>query len=46
MAMGVAPERNSLMCSGLSAETTENIINSGAPTTRRLFAFKWRLFAS
>ncbi len=45
-AMGVAPERNALMCSGLSAETTDTIINSRAPSTRRLYAFKLGLFAS
>ncbi len=45
-AMGVAPEQNGLMCSGLSAETTVTIINSRAPSTRRLYGFKWRLFAS
>ncbi len=39
-AMGVAPERNGLMCSGLSAETTNTIINSRAPSTRCLYAFK------
>ncbi len=45
-AMGVAPEWNALMCSGLSTETTNTIINSRAHPTRRLFAFKCRLFAS
>ncbi len=35
-AMGVAPERNGLMCSGLSAETTDTIINSIAPSKTRL----------
>ncbi len=34
------------MCSGLSAETTITIINSRAPSTRRLYGFKWRFFAS
>ncbi len=42
----MAPERNALMCSGLSAETTDTIINYRAPSTRRLYAFKWRCFAS
>ncbi len=34
------------MCSGLSAETTITIINCRAPSTRRLYGFKWRFFAS
>ncbi len=44
-AMGVATERDMLMCPGISAETSDTIINSKAPSTRRLYAFKWRLFA-
>ncbi|XP_042583419.1 uncharacterized protein LOC109076134 [Cyprinus carpio] len=44
--MGVAPEQSTLMCSGLSAEITNTIINSRAPSTRCLYAFKWKLFAS
>ncbi len=30
----MAPERNALMCSGLSAKTTDTIVNSRAPSTR------------
>ncbi len=42
-AMGVAPERNGLTCSGLLAETTDTIINSRARSTRCLYAFKsWK----
>ncbi|KAL0149377.1 hypothetical protein M9458_055415, partial [Cirrhinus mrigala] len=44
--VGVAPEQSALMCSGLSVEITDTIINSQAPSTRRLYALKWRLFTS
>ncbi|KAI2660324.1 hypothetical protein H4Q32_007859 [Labeo rohita] len=44
--VGVAPERSALMRSCLSAEITDTIINSRAPSTRRLYALKWRLFTS
>lgn len=44
--MGVAPEQSTLMCSGLSAEIAGDIYDSRAPSTRRLNAFKWKLFAS
>ncbi len=42
--MGVAPEWSVLMCSGLSAEITNTILNSRAPSTRHLYALKWRSF--
>lgn len=45
-AVGLAPERASLMYSGLSAEITDIILNCRAPSTRPLYAYKWRLFAS
>ncbi len=44
--MGVAPERRALMCSGLSAEITDTILNSRALSTRCLYALKIKLFAS
>ncbi len=44
--VGVASERNELICPGLSAEATETIINSGVVSTRRLYAFKWKLFTT
>ncbi len=43
-AMGVATERGMLMRPGISAETSNTIINSRAPSTRCLYAFKWRFF--
>ncbi len=43
---GVAPEQSTLMCSGLSAEITNTILNSRAPSMRRLYALKWKLFGS
>ncbi len=44
--VGVASERNELICPGLSAEATETIINSRAVSTRHLYAFKWKLFTT
>ncbi len=44
--VGVASERSELICPGLSAEATEAIINSRAVSTRRLYAFKWKLFTT
>ncbi len=44
--MGVASERNELICPGLSVEATETIINSRAVFTRRLYAFKWQRFTT
>ncbi|KAL0150616.1 hypothetical protein M9458_054077, partial [Cirrhinus mrigala] len=38
-ALGVAPE-------GLSTEVVETILQSSAPSTRKLYALKWRLFTS
>ncbi len=40
----MTPERNALMCSGLSAETTDTIINSRTPSTRCLYALKWKFY--
>lgn len=34
-----------LMCSGLLAEIADTILNSRAPSLRRLYAFNWKLFA-
>ena len=44
--VGVASERSELICPGLSAETSETIMNSRAASTRRLYAFKWKLFTT
>ncbi len=43
-AVGVAPEGAQLIASGLSTEVLETILQSRAPSTRRLYALKWRLF--
>ncbi|KAL0177445.1 hypothetical protein M9458_026339, partial [Cirrhinus mrigala] len=45
-ALGVAPERAHLLASGLSTEVVETILQSRAPSTRKLYALKWRLFTS
>ncbi len=45
-AVDMASERSELICPGLSAEAGETIINSRAVSTRRLYAFKWKLFAT
>ncbi len=44
--MGVAPEGAQLKASGLSTEVAETIILSRAPSTRKLYALKWKLFTS
>ncbi|XP_058653777.1 uncharacterized protein LOC131553263 [Onychostoma macrolepis] len=45
-AVGVAPEGAQLIASCLSAEVVETILQSRAPSTRKLYALKWRLFTS
>ncbi len=41
-----APEGAQLIASGLSTEVIETILQSRAPSMRRLYALKWRLFTS
>ncbi|KAI2652574.1 Peptide methionine sulfoxide reductase MsrA [Labeo rohita] len=41
-----APEGAHLIASGLSTEVVETILQSRAPSTRKLYALKWRLFTS
>ncbi len=45
-AVGVAPEGAQLVASGLSTEVVETILQSRAPSTRKLYALKRRLFTS
>ncbi|KAL0183550.1 hypothetical protein M9458_019246, partial [Cirrhinus mrigala] len=45
-ALGMAPEGAHLLASGLSTEVVETILQSRAPSTRKLYALKWRLFTS
>ncbi len=45
-AVGVAPEGAQLIASCLSTEVVETILQSRAPSTRKLYALKWRLFTS
>ncbi len=45
-AMGVASEGAQLIASGLSNEVVETILQSRAPSMRKLYALKWRLFTS
>ncbi len=45
-AVCVAPEGAQLIASGLSTEVVETILQSRAPSTRKLYALKWRLFTS
>ncbi|KAL0161734.1 hypothetical protein M9458_045459, partial [Cirrhinus mrigala] len=45
-AVGVAPEGAQLIASGLSTEVVETILQSRAPSTRKLYALKWKLFTS
>ncbi|KAL0181751.1 hypothetical protein M9458_024157, partial [Cirrhinus mrigala] len=45
-AMGVASEGAQLIASGLSTEVVETILQSRAPSTRKLYALKWKLFTS
>ncbi len=43
-AVGVASEGAQLIASGLSTEVVETILQSRAPSTRKLYALKWNLF--
>ncbi|XP_053090988.1 uncharacterized protein LOC128318536 [Pangasianodon hypophthalmus] len=45
-AVGVASEGAQLRASGLSTEVVETILQSRAPSTRKLYALKWKLFTS
>ncbi len=45
-AVGVAPEGAQLVASGLSTEVVETILQSRAPSTRKLYGLKWNLFTS
>ncbi|KAL0147308.1 hypothetical protein M9458_057391, partial [Cirrhinus mrigala] len=45
-AVGVAPEGAHLVASGLSTEVVETILQSRAPSTRKLYAWKCRHFTS
>ncbi|KAI2668277.1 Transposon Ty3-G Gag-Pol polyprotein [Labeo rohita] len=45
-ALGVASEGAHLLASGLSTEVVETILHSRAPSTRKLYALKWKLFTS
>ncbi len=42
----MASEGAQLIASGLSTEVVEAILQSRAPSTRKLYALKWRLFTS
>ncbi|XDV25212.1 hypothetical protein PO909_029164 [Leuciscus waleckii] len=44
--VGLASEGAHLIDSGLSSEVVETILNSRAPSTRKLYALKWRVFTS
>ncbi|KAI2646176.1 Protein Daple [Labeo rohita] len=45
-AVGVAPEGAQLIASGLSTKVVETILQSRAPSMRKLYALKWKLFTS
>ncbi len=45
-AVGLGPEGVQLIASGLSTEVVETILQSRAPSTRKLYGLKWRLFTS
>ncbi|KAI2647838.1 Transposon Ty3-G Gag-Pol polyprotein [Labeo rohita] len=45
-AVGVASEGAHLLASGLSTEVVETILQSRAPSTRKLYTLKWKLFTS
>ncbi|KAI2665260.1 Transposon Ty3-G Gag-Pol polyprotein [Labeo rohita] len=45
-ALGVASEGAHLLASGLSTEVVETILQSRAPSTRKLYALRWKLFTS
>ncbi len=44
--VGLASEGGQLIDSGLSTEVVETILHSRAPSTRKLYALKWRVFTS
>ncbi|KAL0165880.1 hypothetical protein M9458_037724, partial [Cirrhinus mrigala] len=44
--LGVASEGAHLLASGLSTEVVETILQSRAPSTRKPYALKWKLFTS
>ncbi len=44
--VGLASEGGQLIDSGLSTEVVETILHSRAPSTRKLYALKWRVFNS
>ncbi len=44
--VGLASEGAQLIDSGLSTEVVETILHSRAPSTRKLYALKWRVFTS
>ncbi len=44
--VGVAPEGAQLIASGLPAEVVETILQSRAPSTRKVYNLKWKLFTS
>ncbi len=46
VAVGVAPEGAQLIASGPSTEVFETILQSRAPSMRKLYALKWKLFTS
>ncbi len=41
--LGVAPEGAQLIASGLSTEVVETILQSRAPSARKMYALKWKL---
>ncbi len=45
-AVSVAPEGARLIASSLSTEVVETILQSRAPSTRKLYTLKWKLFTS
>ncbi len=45
-AVGVAPEGAQIIASGLSTEVIETILQSRAPSMKKLYALKWKLFTS
>ncbi len=45
-AVGMAPEGAQFIASGLSTKVVETILQSRAPSMRKLNALKWRLFTS
>ncbi len=44
--VGLASEGAQLIDSGLSTEIVETILHSRAPSTRKLYALKWKVFTS